>query len=192
MRYWPTEEGGLREEDCKPIRNVEHYGLSQWFNVEFYFSERDAIVGKLQSCRLTPPKRTAADDGELCESDELVAGRPVLRPRRRRPEPVRLDALTYRRTLTGLTVSRWGERPYHKSRVWRNWQTRMVEGHVGEIPWRFESSHPHKPLADNALRLAARRAFTARRKGAVDELPAPELRRPAIRVDLSLGLQLHV
>ena len=28
-------------------------------------------------------------------------------------------------------------------RVWRNWQTRMVEGHVGATPWRFESSHPH-------------------------------------------------
>jgi hypothetical protein len=33
-------------------------------------------------------------------------------------------------------------------RVWRNWQTRMVEGHVGVTRWRFESSLPHFLLLD--------------------------------------------
>ena len=28
-------------------------------------------------------------------------------------------------------------------RAWRNWQTRMVEGHVPVREWRFESSRPH-------------------------------------------------
>ena len=28
-------------------------------------------------------------------------------------------------------------------RAWRNWQTRMVQVHMGATPWRFESSCPH-------------------------------------------------
>ena len=28
--------------------------------------------------------------------------------------------------------------------AWRNWQTRMVQDHVGATPWRFESSRRHK------------------------------------------------
>ena len=50
-------------------------------------------------------------------------------------------------------------------RVWRNWQTRMVEGHVGATPWRFESSHPHftpssaGPLATLKLESVAWRGY---------------------------------
>jgi hypothetical protein len=32
-------------------------------------------------------------------------------------------------------------------RAWRNWQTRMVEGHVPEREWKFESSRPHLTLS---------------------------------------------
>jgi hypothetical protein len=28
-------------------------------------------------------------------------------------------------------------------RMWRNWQTRMVQVHVLAREWRFKSSHPH-------------------------------------------------
>ena len=28
-------------------------------------------------------------------------------------------------------------------RIWRNWQTRMVQVHVKAISWRFKSSYPH-------------------------------------------------
>ena len=28
-------------------------------------------------------------------------------------------------------------------RVWRNWQTRMIQVHIGAIRWRFKSSYPH-------------------------------------------------
>ena len=28
-------------------------------------------------------------------------------------------------------------------RIWRNWQTRMVQVHVRAISWRFKSSYPH-------------------------------------------------
>ena len=34
-----------------------------------------------------------------------------------------------------------------RARMWRNWQTRTVQVRVGETPWRFESSHPHRPAA---------------------------------------------
>jgi hypothetical protein len=27
--------------------------------------------------------------------------------------------------------------------MWRNWQTRTVQGRVGAIPWEFNSPHPH-------------------------------------------------
>ena len=29
-------------------------------------------------------------------------------------------------------------------RIWRNWQTRMVQVHVKAISWRFKSSYPHQ------------------------------------------------
>ena len=29
-------------------------------------------------------------------------------------------------------------------RMWRNWQTRMIQVHVPEMAWRFKSSHPHQ------------------------------------------------
>ena len=29
-------------------------------------------------------------------------------------------------------------------RVWRNWQTRMIQVHIGAIRWRFKSSYPHQ------------------------------------------------
>ena len=28
-------------------------------------------------------------------------------------------------------------------RVWRNWQTRMIQVHIEAIRWRFKSSYPH-------------------------------------------------
>ncbi len=29
-------------------------------------------------------------------------------------------------------------------RIWRNWQTRMVQVHVLAREWRFKSSYPHQ------------------------------------------------
>jgi hypothetical protein len=31
-----------------------------------------------------------------------------------------------------------------RMRMWRNWQTRMIQVHVPEMAWRFKSSHPHQ------------------------------------------------
>ena len=35
-------------------------------------------------------------------------------------------------------------------RIWRNWQTRMVQVHVRAISWRFKSSYPHHVGTDFA------------------------------------------
>ena len=32
-------------------------------------------------------------------------------------------------------------------RVWRNWQTRMIQVHIEAIRWRFKSSYPHHEKA---------------------------------------------
>lgn len=32
----------------------------------------------------------------------------------------------------------------HTMRIWRNWQTRQLEGLVGEIPWGFDPPYSHK------------------------------------------------
>ena len=36
-------------------------------------------------------------------------------------------------------------------RIWRNWQTRMVQVHVRALSWRFKSSYPHHVGAKFAL-----------------------------------------
>ncbi len=33
-------------------------------------------------------------------------------------------------------------------RMWRNWQTRMVQVHVLAREWRFKSSHPHQATCE--------------------------------------------
>ena len=33
-------------------------------------------------------------------------------------------------------------------RMWRNWQTRMIQVHVPAMAWRFKSSHPHQILKE--------------------------------------------
>ena len=42
---------------------------------------------------------------------------------------------------------------YKQSRMWRNWQTRMVQVHVKAISWGFKSLHPHQKasLKDEAF-----------------------------------------
>src|SRR5471032_743940 len=36
-------------------------------------------------------------------------------------------------------------------RMWRNWQTRMVQVHVPSREWRFKSSHPHQLFQQDTL-----------------------------------------
>ena len=38
-------------------------------------------------------------------------------------------------------------------RIWRNWQTRMVQVHVIAISWRFKSSYPHPKPSYSCLRV---------------------------------------
>ena len=47
-------------------------------------------------------------------------------------------------------------------RMWRNWQTRMVQVHVLAREWRFKSSHPHHigPLADQPLSIIDKYCYT--------------------------------
>ena len=42
---------------------------------------------------------------------------------------------------------------YKQSRMWRNWQTRMVQVHVKAISWGFKSLHPHQSLVSSETRL---------------------------------------
>ena len=36
-------------------------------------------------------------------------------------------------------------------RMWRNWQTRMVQVHVPARVWRFKSSHPHQVIENKLV-----------------------------------------
>ena len=36
-------------------------------------------------------------------------------------------------------------------RVWRNWQTRMIQVHIEAIRWRFKSSYPHQTVQIRTL-----------------------------------------
>lgn len=58
---------------------------------------------------------------------------PVAKPRR-----MKLPA-----RLTNVSVS-GGVDTQNNLPWWRNWHTRMVQGHVGEIPWEFDSPSRHK------------------------------------------------
>ncbi len=59
----------------------------------------------------------------------------------------------------GPTFRLSGPRAYLMPK-WRNWQTRMVQVHVGAIPWKFESSLGHSgtlsPVAGDIVRGACR------------------------------------
>ena len=39
-------------------------------------------------------------------------------------------------------------------RIWRNWQTRMVQVHVIAISWRFKSSYPHPKPSYSCMRVS--------------------------------------
>jgi hypothetical protein len=51
-------------------------------------------------------------------------------------------------------------------RMWRNWQTRMIQVHVFERTWRFKSSHPHQQFSGrhsvSGCREKTMRAYSSR------------------------------
>ncbi len=56
-----------------------------------------------------------------------------------------------------------------KMRIWRNWQTRMVQVHVRAISWRFKSSYPHHKgdscICDCLFCLSVKKPFELCSKG---------------------------
>lgn len=66
-------------------------------------------------------------------------------------QTIRSGCRSWLRTGTGflrLPYSGFGYGRYDKyMRIWRNWQTRMVQVHVRAISWRFKSSYPHHKKA---------------------------------------------